>query len=53
MMGRLTSLRRPKFIDPAGDDRMEGGNVLLLGEGEDPIPLECFAAVERHRFFAN
>ena len=53
MMGRLASSRRPKFIDLAGDERMEGGNVLLPGEGEVPIPLECFAAVERHRFFAN
>ena len=34
MMGRLASLCRQKVIDPAGDDQMEGGNVVLPGEGE-------------------
>ena len=34
MMGRLASLRSPKFIDPAGDDQMEGGNVVRPDKGE-------------------
>ena len=44
MMGKLASLRSPKFIDPAGDDQIEGGNVVLPGEGE---PLHRLNASRR------